>query len=76
MIYGKEFVLCLKDNFENKTSKSPKFGEIYEVEVDMNALLQLVGFKDLYPQENFADITDQFNELTDILLENNINPIR
>ena len=44
MTYGKEYVLCLKDNFEGK--KTPEFGEIYEVDVDMGNLLQLKGFGD------------------------------
>lgn len=72
MTYGKEYVLCLKDNFEGK--KTPKFGEIYEVEVDMGTLLQLKGFGELlFPQENFEDITEGYNELTDILLDNKIS---
>ncbi len=71
MTYGKEYVLCLKDNFEGK--KTPEFGEIYEVDVDMGNLLQLKGFGDLlFPQENFEDITENYNELTDILLDNGI----
>ena len=45
MTYGKEYVLCLKDNFEGK--KTPEFGEIYEVDVDMGNLLQLKGLKAL-----------------------------
>lgn len=74
MGYGKEIVLCIKDNFEKVANKrAPKFGELYEVTVDMGQLLQLKGFgESLFPVDKFEDITNKYNELTDILLDNNI----
>ena len=41
MTYGKEYVLCLKDNFEGK--KTPEFGEIYEVDVEISYSLKALG---------------------------------
>lgn len=72
MTYGREYVICLNDNF--KTKNSPNFGEVYEVEVDMTSLLQLKGYKELFPQENFEDITESYNELIDTLIDNGIIP--
>lgn len=63
---GREYVLCLTD------SKQTKFGEVYEVEVDMGKLLQING--ELYPQENFEDISDSYNELINCLIDEGIIP--
>jgi len=67
------YVLCLNDNFNrNIKGYKPSFGEIYEVEVDMGKMYELKGFAELFPSTNFEDITDGMNELTDILLDNNL----